>query len=661
MHDSKTYRHDIDGLRALAVLSVIVFHSFPTLHFNGFVGVDMFFVISGFLITKNIAGEMLSGHFSIMNFYLRRIKRILPVFYTITVVVLIFSILIMLPEDLKSVGKSTFAAIFSASNIYFWNSTDNNYFAKTSELYPMLHTWSLGVEEQFYFVWPLILSLLLKLNMLKRGALISAVLAIASYAFAQWALSYDASFAYYMLPSRAGELLTGSIISFVTMKWKAPARNGVLFEILSIAGLLLILASFLVKSFGAPFPGLNALYPCVGTALILYAGTYQSTWVAKLLSLKPLAFVGLISYSLYLWHWPVLAFLKYLLVVLTLPWLILALVIIFTLSICSWKWIENPFRKMKLRTGQVFAFYLALPCLLIGGTSIYLYETDGLFHFISSSRQYKDAAAVYSENTSPAYNQHGVCQSEKYLAQKFTDKKCIMGNQVERGLGNEEPKILLWGDSHASHFVGFFEAITKGQNLPIRNIELGGCPPVFKNQIEYGKTRDKPSCTDFRKKVQDLVPNYECMILGGIWSEYSNDPLFISDLEETINEILNKGKKAVLLLQVPAFPTYARNCLLRNNRAFAMDCIGHAKYEDKGDSKTNSNIRSRLGERKNLFYLNIHDLICERGACSPYADGVPVYYDPSHLSAIGSGILGSKFLSTQESETLIHFLKKESQ
>lgn len=306
------YRRDIDGLRSVAVMAVVFYHLGLPFQFEGFVGVDIFFVISGFLITGILYREIASGTFSIGDFYIRRVKRILPALFVVVVATVIVGVLIMLPGDIRDLGKSAFSAVISVSNVYFWYSDDASYFARSSELIPLLHTWSLGIEEQFYLIWPLALLIIYRFSGHRGVIALSTVIALLSFIYAQKLLDSDQSFSYYMLPSRAGELIIGALAFLATSQ--APTRDvrGPLAESLTLTGCGLIAYSLLLSDAGNSFPGINALYPCLGAALILYGGAHNNTLVSRLLGCRPLVAIGLVSYSLYLWHWPFLAFSRYL-------------------------------------------------------------------------------------------------------------------------------------------------------------------------------------------------------------------------------------------------------------------------------------------------------------------------------------------------------------
>ncbi|MDB4538084.1 acyltransferase, partial [Akkermansiaceae bacterium] len=301
-----TYRPDIDGLRAVSVLGVVLFHAGAPVT-GGFAGVDVFFVISGYLITGILIREMGENRFSIVRFWERRIRRILPVLFCVTLVTLIAGALLMLPFGFQVVGQSSVAVFLMASNIQFYRTT--GYFDPSAEENPLLHTWSLSVEEQFYLVLPLLLLLVFRLRMQRNlGPMIWLVIA-GSLGISVFWLARDSAMSFYLLPSRAWELAVGSLLA---ARMPSEAGKGVKFWG-GWAGLALIVATFFVYTPETPFPGFAAMVPVAGAALVIWAGVGSGHrhGVGRWLSCRPLVAVGLASYSFYLWHWPFFAFHRY--------------------------------------------------------------------------------------------------------------------------------------------------------------------------------------------------------------------------------------------------------------------------------------------------------------------------------------------------------------
>jgi len=358
----QAYRPDIDGLRAIAVLSVLIHHLNESLLPGGFVGVDIFFVISGFLITAQVHAEAREGTFSIRQFYKRRINRIVPALFTVVAACLAAGAFLLSPADLLLLARSAVYASIGLSNVFFWREY-GNYFAGNAREAPLLHTWSLGIEEQFYVIWPLLVLLLARTRP-RLTVILVAALTVASIALSEVAAGLFASASYYLLPTRFFELMIGGLLALsiaaIRPRSQPQARLGL------IAGFLLVGGSLLLLSRSSVFPGVNAMWPCLGTALLIWAGSGQGL-PTRLLTNRPLVFLGLISYSLYLWHWPVIAFLTYLDHPIGLAAGIAAAAASILLAWLSWKYIEVPMRRsgVQLQFPRVFTLRFLFPVVAL--------------------------------------------------------------------------------------------------------------------------------------------------------------------------------------------------------------------------------------------------------------------------------------------------------
>ena len=341
---SQDYRRDIDGLRAIAVMLVVLYHFDVEILSGGFVGVDVFFVISGFLITRIIVSALHDNSFVFRTFWIRRIRRLLPASLTMILVVLIAFSAIYPATLYQDIGKSSIAQLLFSSNMYFWSGS--GYFQTDSELKPLLHTWSLSVEEQYYFLYPFILYTVFRLNrhwLLRTTVLIS----LASYVFSILIYENESSGAFFWLPARAWELGIGGCLAML-YKNHYPLTLKPLTTFASLTGVTLILYSAVSFNELTPFPYHSALLPVLGTALTIWGNGEQDNPVRKLLQTSPMVFIGLISYSLYLWHWPIKVGASWYSIPLKeLDNLLLILSGTITLSWLSYRYIEKPFRSVK--------------------------------------------------------------------------------------------------------------------------------------------------------------------------------------------------------------------------------------------------------------------------------------------------------------------------
>ena len=416
------FRPDIQGLRGIAVLGVFLFHLGLRSISGGYVGVDIFFVISGFLITGIIATDVRAGTFTFARFYSRRMKRILPAFQLVGLTTLLAGALLLMPTDRLALIKSLIASTLFASNIYFLRAT-TGYFASDSDEMPLLHNWSLSVEEQFYLVWPLTLLVLLRFtNVKKHLPVILGGTVAGTFVLAEWAASRYAGAAYYLLPTRAGEFLLGALLVFLPHS-RRDARP-LLAESLGVIGLLLVLGSNVLLTPDSRFPGLNAFWPCLGTALLIGIGRRKGLLVSSLLSFKPLVFVGTISYSLYLWHWPPIAFLHYFNIELSAFEKVGLFCAVLGVAYFSWRFVEEPLRGMHWQLRRTAVAFALLPLLLQAGALVHARSQPPAFPSLAEEPTFTSECPEGLNGSTYA-------------------PSCLVGNE------RVPPSFALWGDSFA--------------------------------------------------------------------------------------------------------------------------------------------------------------------------------------------------------------------
>ncbi|MBI1196552.1 MAG: acyltransferase family protein [Phenylobacterium sp.] len=368
------YRPDIDGLRAVAVMLVVLDHASAPFMSGGYVGVDVFFVISGFLITSLIAAQRQAGRFRFADFYWRRAKRLLPALYAMILATLAVGWRLLIPSDYSLLSESALWAAGFASNVFFWLKT-GGYFSADATAFPLLHVWSLSVEEQFYFLWPAALAVLLGLRSGRLRIGLVALLALASLAYAQYEVSLRSTAAYFLIPSRACEFLAGALLA---MAWRPRRASAATANAASVLGLALILGSAVLLDARSPFPGLAALPACLGAALIIAAPLFGPSLVTALLSTRAFVFVGLCSYSIYLWHWPIVSFLRISRIPIT-PAITCAIVAAsLAIGATSWLLLERGFRGLLDRLNRPATAVAALASAALLGLPLYIRANDGL-------------------------------------------------------------------------------------------------------------------------------------------------------------------------------------------------------------------------------------------------------------------------------------------
>jgi peptidoglycan/LPS O-acetylase OafA/YrhL len=651
-HAQNGYRADIDGLRAVAVLSVVVHHLNATWAPGGYVGVDIFFVISGFLITRNIWGELEAGRFSLRDFYLRRIRRIAPASMLVTAATLCAGALLLQPNDLVRLAQSALWSAFSAANIYFWHYLDTSYFARASAEEPLLHLWSLGVEEQFYLVWPTLLLLLTRIKRVTSWAAFSAAaICLGSFALAEWTNVSAQKFAYYMLPPRAGELMVGALLAFSAASRPTPAvapgRAEWLWEAVASCGFTLIAGSLYWLDSSARFPGINAAYPCLGAALVMMSGQHGARLTHTLLTARPVVYIGLISYSLYLWHWPILAFIRYFYGGVDLRWSGMAFVAMLALSAVSYRFVEQPTRHIHMPARKQLLWLLVAPLSLIAVAATALLRSDGLKSIIEASPDHKAVAALLDRQTRPANGHVYPCMdSSRKASVSLTDPRCVLG--AKAGGKPLAPKVLLWGDSNAAHYIGALQTIAERDGFAFRYISTSTCAPLF-GKGEFSTAKQRKRCDDNRTTVQRYLSGTEfnTVVLAAQWSVHQKKPQFKQVLNSTVRALEGGGRRVVVLGQVPGFNDYIKDCRLRWSRIAQHDrCEQRASIPDGGDLEINASLARQATLDGALDFVGVRDVLCKDGRCSPYLDHAPVYFNKTHLSAEGSAAIGRKVLAS---------------
>lgn len=637
--EKRDYRPDIDGLRCFAVLSVVLFHIDPALLPGGFVGVDMFFVISGFLITGIILRESARGCFSFADFYSRRIKRIVPAATVVILSCLVFGQFVLLPEDYVDLSRSALFSQFSLANVYFTFFADSGYFASDASLMPLLHLWSLGVEEQFYMIWPLALLGLLTLGW-RLAALIVVVVSAMSFVLGAELYAPYPMFSYYMLPTRMGEMLVGALLA-IALGGKNSIVNGAkwhyyvvgLSYALALAGILAIAWSLFWLDDTTPFPGYYALPVTLGTAGLLAAGAIAPNMLSRCLGWKPFVMVGLVSYSMYLWHWPILSFWRYGVGELTAVERVAAFALIALFSVLSYYFVERPFRGSSAPFTHIFRKQFLYPSsgvLMLAG---FVFITEGF----GVNKYRSDYVASYQQvdaEPSPANRLSYVCQAGLLNSDHLSRPACSMNNDVE-------PKVLMWGDSNAAHYVGVIKAIAEDSGFSFRNIAHSSCAPLVSNSSQYASADSKVACEESSRLVNMRLDEYDAFILSASWDAlYARDNNFLRDFEKTVLTLAKEDRPVVVLGRVPRVRALDRSCQRKQLNFIRSRCENDIWVPRAPTDDINNKVRSVVVASGGT-YVDFNDLLCESDRCSPLVNGQLVYYDGGHISAEGSELLGS--------------------
>lgn len=637
-HGAIQYRPDIDGLRALAVLSVILFHIDESALPGGFLGVDIFFVISGYLITLLLVKEIgQSGRIDLVNFYRRRAQRILPALMLVLSVSGIAGFMLLTPSDFKNLMAASFAAMLSAANIYFYSAVDTSYFASDSAELPLLHLWSLGVEEQYYLLWPLVVLSLVKYTRrpVLRIGLILFVAAV-SLALAQWMLGKDESFAYYMLPTRAWELSLGGLMAFLVAEGMSLQRRAA--EACGAAGILLVGASFVLVNQNHDVPGVSALPAVLGAGLVIASN--GQTVVGRVLGSKPFVAIGLISYSAYLWHWPLLAYLRYTFVEISLLVGAAAFVVTLLMAALSYRVVEMPLRYLKLERRDVFIRYFGVPvaALFIAWVTIAQVVNNEVGTIYPWERY-----ANLESSMRPAYEYDFNCQYANFSREAFSEARCVFPEQAN-------PRVLLLGDSNGAHYLGMLHVFANRYGFSMRNATQSACPPILSNEeLSWVSRRYAPGCRKYRAVAQREVGKYDVVLLGGSWNSYdrTGKAEFRRMFEATVADLSRRVSSVVILENVPIFPGYSRECERRSVRLSLLDCRRHFAQESSVET-SNAFLHELAGRYGNVHFFEVSHALCQNRECSPYLDGAPVYFNASHLSMEGSARIGERLVSSRD-------------
>lgn len=649
-HASTDWRPEIDGLRAVAVLTVVAFHAFPALMPGGFIGVDVFFVISGYLITGILLRELAEAKFSIMKFYERRARRLFPALALVLVATMLAVWLVGDPAAVESTAKHGLAGAFSVANVVYWR--EAGYFDTASHLKPFLNLWSLGVEEQFYLAWPLVLMLLFRRQRWLVWTL--AVICLGSLAGAQMLSERARDAAFYLPIFRVWELGSGAILACLVGRgwaggrWLSCAGR----QILGVAGIVLILSSAMLLDASMPFPGVWAIPPVLGACAVLWAGTgdrQTSGSASSLLTNRVAVYIGTISYSLYLWHWP-------LLVVpvaagIDLPAWARAMLVLLALLLASatLRWVEQPLRYSRSpRRAALQASLLLLVAALVC-VAVYLVERH-------ASRALRWPAASEGRETCPA----DLRAIEPALAY------CRVARQGP-------PDAVVWGDSHADHLYPGIAAMDSRRNWML----LGhmSCPPMVGIEV----VADEAHCAQRSEAALRWIesqPTIRTVVIGfyghyadatdvahahvhgpvgpsktsidGSRDQDAKRKAVARGLAAAVKRLIMAGKRVVLVLDIPELPFASTLCYSRPRWALAVpQCSVQVADVARRQQAMRDAVSAIAQDFPAVVVVDPLGVLCDATRCRAGTDTAALYRDSHHLSKLGSEAVAQEILAAE--------------
>ncbi len=646
-----SYRADIDGLRAIAILSVIISHAFQGVMSGGFVGVDIFFVISGFLISNIIFKSLETGSFSYIEFYNRRIKRIFPALITVLLFCFLIGYFILLPVEFNNLGKNVVGGAFFISNIILWG--ESGYFDTASGLKPFLNLWSLGVEEQYYIIWPVLVVLIWKRS--NNFLLIVLPIFIGSFLLNIFVINHHSGATFYSPVTRFWELMIGSLLAFIVLHNIRILPSKISCNVVSWTGLCFLIAGFFLIDSHKVLPGLWTLLPTMGTFLLIYAGN-KSFVNSRLLSNKVLVFVGLISYPLYLWHWPLLAYAR----IVNLNGTVekMAIVILsFILAILTYNFLEKPIRSGFSHKGAPIDVSRWLVSTMLATAAIGGASYIGILQPYHNSQNLKLISTAIGEWEYP-----GDMRKFKFRGSEFFRINNESIDQKNSG------QILFLGDSNMAQYYSNIEALSHRTKKSIIFATEDGCPPI-PNVYRAIPPQSYHLVDDVM--VYTSNPEVKVVVIGAAWTLYfgkdstyyfkdqqNRRDLFLNDsagskaafssLEEMLSKFSSMGKTVYLLLNIPVGdaldPKNMVNRSMYNGSPFFSVNYGQLTEKDIEKNQYIDNALIKIAHKTNAIVIDPKKFLCPEGRCpSILPDGQPIYKDNMHLRP--------SFVRTQ-----IHFL-----
>lgn len=642
------YYPHIDGLRAIAILLVLFFHGGLAAFPSGFIGVDVFFVISGFLITGIITNALNQHNFSFVRFYTRRLWRLQPVFLCLLVCTTLITLIYYLPDDLMQYGKSLRKTSLYLSNNFFSNATAG-YFAPDGKEFPLLHTWSLSIEWQCYFILPLLLYVLYRVFNKDKLPQVIYLLTIISLIWSFYPHSIETTKSYYFLSNRVFEFLFGSCIALSNKAWKIPDHFVNLITILALSSLLYIATT---EGVSLNFPNGYALIVCLATATLIKLGSQSSAIVVRMLTTKFMVRIGLISYSLYIWHWPIFALNHYMGFSETKVFTILAFIFTFAIAYCSWRFIEKPARHYSnIKPVYTCIFLLVLPILL---THVIAYEIKRYEGF---PLRFNSNTSVFTELKKYQSDQRAAC-----LVFKDTEvsQECVLGNK------KATKHALMIGDSFSNHYWRFIELFAQGADLSVLAQATGSClvlPGI--SQRFLNTSRLYTECQQQTDRYFEMIKknHYNYVIIGESWNGYfsniivnqSNNDFSAQPaaeqlehaLDNALKVIIESGSQPVLIKDIALSPKgNPYQCVLnhiKKRRGYSPEECNYT-ISSKYQQRINKLFAKMKQKYSQLIVIDPQRILCDKNHCKADINHIPVFRDSAHLTDYASYQLGRLYL-----------------
>lgn len=640
MRNEADYRPDIDGLRAIAVTVVVLFHAKLGLFSGGYVGVDIFFVISGYLISSIVWRELKSNKFTFLDFYERRVRRIFPALAVVLIFIFVVGALLLTPQDYKLFARSARATVAFYSNVFFFR--QSGYFMPAAETQPLLHTWSLAVEEQFYLVAPFFLMMLTRVGRMYRVVPFLLVM-LASLVVSQLGAVDQSPSAFYLLPSRAFELMVGMSMAmgFIRFPVQEAWRQAV-----GAIGLFMVLFAALVFDEQTSFPGVYALIPCLGAALLVSSANYGPTLVSRLLSTQGFIFVGKISYSLYLWHWPLLVFAEYRWGEELQVWhRVLLVMLAVGLAWMTYLFVEQPARRRHATITSASA--------ILRGVAV--------MAFIAAFAQLISETHGWRERLEPDVARLAVIAEQDKMLSPCRHMQAETGRDVDCEIGALTARthaFLLWGDSHAAVVASQVSQLAKLKDIKGAAAIQYGCAPFLPTDTNAGFAKQS-KCVDLGRRVEALLrsKDFDAVILVARWALYAEgnsvqDYRFVANtfedepgrdrfsefsksLRSTVQRIRATGRRVIILGPVPELPVDLPNAMIKARMQHQSSAIELERTAFNERETKVLGLLSRLAAEGQATVFYPHELFCNASACVTTKSGLPLYHDHDHLGSYG--------------------------